>query len=90
MPRATMRREDGLLIGPYSANAGEPLGPQTARVCGEAPATPPEQPQGLAGVCEVGVGGLFGRMDQSMRLILIQPSAPRVQAAACNRDSNQA
>jgi hypothetical protein len=27
-----------------------------ARVWGEAPATPPEQPQGLAGVCEVGVG----------------------------------
>jgi hypothetical protein len=62
----------------------------TARVCGEAPATPPEQPQGLAGVCEVGVGGLFGRTDQSMRLILIQLSAPRVQPAACNRDSNRA
>jgi hypothetical protein len=59
MPRAIMRREDGLLIGPYSAHAVEPLGPQSARVWGEAPATPPEQPQGLAGVCEVGVGRSF-------------------------------
>jgi hypothetical protein len=61
------------LVERQSANTVEPLGPQAARVSGEAPTTLPELPQSLPEFCEVGVGGLFGRMDQSMRLILIPP-----------------
>jgi hypothetical protein len=59
MPRATMRREDGLLIGPYSANAREPLGPQATPFCREGSGDTTRVAAGFSGSLRSGSWGDF-------------------------------